>query len=139
MENAFFEPDLSKILDDVNTIAVVGMSPKPDRPSHMVASYLIEMGYNVIPVNPGQSVIMGLKCYPDLISVPEKVDLVDVFRKPKDVSSIVKDAVLIGVRTVWLQVGIINIDAYGYAVQHGLNMVMDKCLKIEHMQLNKKG
>ena len=100
-----------KILRSSKTIAIVGLSPKEDRPSFTVGSYLKEQGYRVIPVNPVAPEILGEKSYPDLVSIPEKVDAVDIFRRPEDVPPIVEEAIKIGAKAVWMQEGIVNEDA----------------------------
>jgi len=125
---------LRKILSDHNNIAVVGLSPKAGRPSHQVAAYLKQAGYRIIPVNPGQQEILGEVCYPDLLSVPCPVDVVDVFRRADQIEPIVRDAVAIGAKVIWMQQGIVNIKAAKIAEQAGLTVVMDRCIKIEHMR-----
>jgi hypothetical protein len=122
---------ISRILK-MHTIAVVGLSPKPDRASHDVARYLLNQGYKIIPVNPGQDEILGLKCYPNLSAIPEPVDIVDVFRHPEHCLPIAKEAVAIGAKALWLQLGIVNDDAARIASDAGLLIVMDHCIKIEH-------
>ncbi len=123
------------LLTSARTIAVVGLSPKEARPSHQVARYLIAAGYEVIPVNPGQSEILGRPCYPDLASVPVAVDIVDIFRRSEDVGPIVEAAVAIGARAVWMQLGVVNEEAAHRARAAGLTVVMDRCLKVEHRNL----
>ena len=118
----------------MHTIAVVGLSPKPERASHDVARYLLDQGYKIIPVNPVQEQILGLKCYPDLSAIPEPVDLVDVFRRPEHCAAIAEEAVAIGAKALWLQLGIANDDAARLASDGGLLVVMDRCIKIEHAQ-----
>ena len=118
----------------MHTIAVVGLSPKPERASHDVARYLLSQGYKIIPVNPVQEEILGLKCYPNLSAIPEPVDLVDVFRRPEHCPPIAKEAVTIGAKALWLQLGIANDDAARLASDGGLLVVMDRCIKIEHAQ-----
>ena len=127
--------DLKAILRNCRTIAVVGLSPKPSRPSHMVAAYLLRAGYEVIPVNPGQDEILGRRCYPSLTAVPGRVDLVDIFRNPADVPPIVDEAIAIGARVVWMQLGIVNHEAARKAEAAGLQVVMDRCLKVDHQHL----
>ncbi len=122
---------ISRILK-MHTIAVVGISPKPDRPSYDVARYLLEQGYKIIPVNPVQEEILGQKCYPNLSAIPEPVDLVDIFRRPEHCPPIAKEAVAIGAKALWLQLGIVNDDAARIASDAGLLAVMDRCIKIEH-------
>ena len=117
------------------TIAVVGFSPKEQRPSNMVGRYLAQAGFKVIPVNPGQSKICGLTCYPDLSAVPEKIDIVVIFRRSKDVLPVVEEAVRIGAKTVWMQQGIINEEAAEHALKAGLFVVMDRCIKVDHEML----
>lgn len=124
------------ILRDNKVIAVVGLSPKPERPSNQVARYMLDAGYRVIPVNPGQDEILGLPCYPDLLSVPEDVDIVTIFRRPDEVMPVVRDAVAKGARVVWMQQGIINEEAAKLAEENGLQVIMDRCIKVDHQQLN---
>jgi predicted CoA-binding protein len=126
---------IRRILQESKTIAVVGLSPKMHRPSHQVARYLIQAGYNIIPVNPGQDAILGLTCYPDLRAIPAPVDLVDIFRRPEAVTPIVEDAIAIGARYIWMQEGIVNREAAAKAEAAGLAVIMDRCTKIDHMNL----
>jgi predicted CoA-binding protein len=130
-----YQTDYSKILKETRSIAVVGLSPKSTRPSYQVAQYLLEKGYEIFPVNPGQKSILGLTCYPDLQSIPAHVDIVDIFRNPADVPKIVADAIEIGARIVWMQLGIVHEAAAAKARAAGLIVVMDRCLKIDHQQL----
>lgn len=123
------------ILQESSTVAVVGLSPKPQRPSHRVARYLMSAGYTVIPVNPGQDKILGQTCYPNLQAVPVQVDLVDIFRNPAAVLPVVKDAIAVGARFVWMQEGIVNHEAAARAEAAGLAVIMDRCTKIDHMNL----
>ena len=134
-----YQTDYGNILEGVRTIAVVGLSPKETRPSYQVAQYLIEQGYTIIPVNPGQDSILGLPCYPDLLSVPSQVDIVDIFRKPQDVPGIVDSAIEINAKVIWMQQGIVHEDAATKARAAGLIVVMDRCLKIDHQQLSGRG
>jgi predicted CoA-binding protein len=127
--------DIGKLLKGVSSIAVVGLSPKESRPSNMVARYLVESGYKIIPVNPGQTEILGEICYPDLLSVGEQIEIVDIFRRSEDVLPIVEQAVEIGARAVWMQQGIVNSEAAEFARQKGLFVVMDRCIKIDHTTL----
>jgi predicted CoA-binding protein len=126
---------IRRILNDSRTIAVVGLSPKPHRPSHQVARYLMEAGYIIIPVNPGQDRILGLPCFPNLRAIPEPIDLVDIFRRQEKVMPIVEDAIAIGAKYIWMQEGIINVEAAARAEAAGLAVVMDRCTKIDHMNL----
>lgn len=126
---------IRRILRDSKTIAVVGLSPKPHRPSHQVALYLMEAGYTIIPVNPGHDELLGLPCYPSLRAIPLQVDMVDIFRRPEAILAIVEDAVAIGARFIWMQEGIVNEEAAAIAEAAGLSVVMDRCTKIDHMNL----
>ena len=126
---------IRKVLRDSKTIAVVGLSPKPHRPSHQVASYLMEVGYTIIPVNPGQDAILGQTCYPNLRAIPTSVDMVDIFRKPETILLIVEDAIAIDARFIWMQEGIVNEEAAAKAKAAGLLVIMDRCTKIDHMNL----
>ena len=108
-----------------DVIAVVGISPNPERPSHYVAKYLKDVGYKIIPVNPILDEVLGEICYPDLTEIPVKVDMVDVFRRTEHVLQIVKDALTIEAKYIWLQDGIVNMEAYHLAMASGLSMVMD--------------
>ena len=119
----------------MRSIAVVGMSPKPQRPSHYVALYLKENGYNIIPVNPGHSEIAGMKSYSNLLEIPSKVDIVDVFRRPEHVVPIVKEAIKINAKAVWLQDGVINEEAAQVATSKNLLFVMNDCMLRRHHQL----
>ena len=126
---------IKSLLAESTNIAVVGLSPKSQRPSNLVARYLIDKGYRVIPVNPGHGEILGLTCYPDLDAIPESVDVVDIFRKSSEVAPIVDQAVDIGARAIWMQLGIINEEAAKRAISAGLRVVMDRCIKVEHSRL----
>ncbi|MCE9571050.1 MAG: CoA-binding protein [Rhodocyclales bacterium] len=126
---------LRRVLQDNRVIAVVGLSPNWNRPSYFAAKYMLAHGYTVIPVNPGATEILGQKCYPDLAAIPLKVDLVDVFRKPEDAGPIADQAIRIGAKCLWLQLGVINREAAGKAAAAGLDVVMDRCVKIEYARL----
>lgn len=125
------DASLRRILENHKVIAMVGISPKEDRPSNGVARFLMARGYTVIPVNPGQSEILGQRCYPSLRDIPVKVDMVDVFRKAEDVPPVAADAIAIGAKSLWLQLGIVNQAAAEQASAAGLDVVMDHCPKIE--------
>ncbi len=127
------------ILSEGKTIAVVGLSPRPERDSHLVAKYLKEQGYRIIPVNPMVDEVLGEKSYPDLKAIPERVDVVDVFRKAEDVLPIVDQAIDIGASAVWMQLGIVNEAAAARAREAGLGVVMDLCMLIEHKRMVGKG
>ncbi len=126
---------LRRVLRANKTIAVVGLSASWHRPSYFAAKYMQERGYRIIPVNPAASEILGQRCYPDLAAIPEAVDMVDVFRKPEDVVPIAREAARIGARTLWLQLGVINHEAAALADAAGLDVVMDRCVKIEYARL----
>ncbi|MFM1805791.1 MAG: hypothetical protein RL212_50 [Pseudomonadota bacterium] len=126
---------MNELLQETKIIAVVGLSDKPSRPSYGVAQYMQSHGYRIIPVNPSCEEILGEKCYPDLKSIPFAIDMVNVFRKSEDCLPIAHEAVEIGAKSLWLQLGVINAEAVAYAKEHGLVAIMDKCLKIEHMML----
>jgi predicted CoA-binding protein len=126
---------IRKVLRESKTIAVVGLSPKPNRPSHQVACYLMEVGYTIIPVNPGQDIILGQTCYPNLRDIPTPVDMVDIFRRQEEVLPIVEDAICIGARFIWMQEGIVNEEAAAKGKAAGLTVIMDRCTKIDHMSL----
>jgi uncharacterized protein len=125
-----------EILEKYRNVAIVGLSPHADKDSYKVGNYLIEHGYNVIPVNPIELEVLGRKSYPDLISIPEKVEVVDIFRKAEDVIPIVKEAIKIGAKVVWMQLDIINEEAAKMAREAGLSVVMDRCMKKMHESLN---
>lgn len=126
---------IRRILKYSKTIAVVGLSPKPHRPSHQVARYLISVGYTIIPVNPGQDQILGLTCYPNLRAITVPVDMVDIFRRQEEVPPIIDDAIAIGARFIWMQEGIVNEEAATRAEAAGLIVIMNRCTKIDHMNL----
>jgi hypothetical protein len=127
--------ELRRILRDNRVIAVVGLSADWFRPSYFAAKYMLEHGYRVIPVNPKYDEILGQKCYKSLRDIREKVDLVDVFRKSQDVMPIAEDAIAIGARVLWQQLGVKNEAAAARARAAGLDTVMDRCVKIEHGRL----
>lgn len=124
------------ILNNSKVVAVVGLSSKPDRPSYRVSSYLKRHGYRVIPVNPAEKEVLGEVSYPDLLSVPEKPDVVTIFRRSEDVPPIVEQAIRIGANAVWMQEGIVNEGAAELARKAGLAVVMDKCMHIEHSKFH---
>ncbi|MCZ7380027.1 MAG: CoA-binding protein [Candidatus Methanoperedens sp.] len=117
------------------TIAVVGISDDPERPSHFVASFLELHGYKIIPVNPNLTEWEGRKCYPDLLSIPEKVDVVDIFRRSEAVPPIVDEAIKIKAKAVWMQEGIVNEEAAAKARDAGIEVVMDRCMKKEFVRV----
>ena len=119
----------------MQTIAVVGMSPKPERPSHYVSMYMKDQGYNIIPVNPGHNEIAGIKCYPSLSEISEPVDVVDVFRRSEFILPIAESAINIKAKALWLQDGVINHKAAELAKDSGLIVVMDDCMLRRHRQI----
>lgn len=128
----------AEILTTYRTVAIVGLSSDPLKPSCKVAVYLADHGYNVIPVNPKATEILGKKSYPSLSAVPEKVEIVDIFRRPEDVMPIVEEAIKVGAKVVWMQEGIVNEAAAQKAREAGLQVVMDKCIRRELMKLKHK-
>lgn len=123
------------ILRSYRAVAVVGASSSPERDSYQVVKYLKEHGYRVFPVNPAASEVVGERCYPDLASIPERVEVVDVFRRNEAVPAIAEEAITIGAKALWLQLGVINEEAAGKAREAGLRVVMDRCMKQEHRRL----
>ena len=126
---------LRRIFKENHTIALVGLSADWYRPSYFAAKYMQEHGFRIIPVNPKYTEILGEKCYPDLKSIPEKVDMVDVFRKSADCAPIAKEAVAIGAKVVWLQLGVENDEAKAITESGGLAFVQNRCVKIEYARL----
>lgn len=125
-----------EILNSSETVAIAGLSPRKDRPSHRVGNYLKRHGYRVIPVNPAAEEIIGEKSHPNLASIQEQVDVVDIFRRSEDVGPIVRDAINIGAKFIWMQEGVINEEAAKLARDAGLSVIMDKCMRKIHMKLN---
>ena len=123
--------DIEKILTSYRTVAIVGASPKPERPSYRVADFLKKEGFLVIPVTPNTDKVVGEKAYPDLASIPVPVEVVDIFRRAEDVTPIVEEAIAVGAKVVWMQEGIINEEAAASARKAGLTVVMDHCMKKE--------
>jgi len=128
-------PGLRRILATSKVIAIVGLSADWFRPSNFAAKYLIEHGYTVIPVNPRYDVVLGQRCYKSLRDIPVKVDIVDCFRKTEDIMPIAEDAIAIGAKVLWQQLGVRNVEAAERAEAAGLEAVMDRCVKIEHGRL----
>lgn len=129
------DDEIRTFLQKMKHIAVVGLSPKPDRPSFGVAQVMQDAGYRIIPVHPGASEILGEKAWPDLASVPDAIDLVDVFRKAEDVDAVVDEAIRLKLPAIWIQLGIINEAAAERARAAGMFVVMDRCLKVEWRRL----
>jgi predicted CoA-binding protein len=126
---------MKDILLSAKTIASVGLSSNQEKESYWIVSYLKDQGYRIIPVNPTADEIMGEKAYPDLESVPEKIDVVQVFRKPEDVPPVVDSAIKVGAKAVWMQEGIVNEEAAQKAREAGLQVVMDACMRVTHRRL----
>ncbi|HWP83014.1 MAG TPA: CoA-binding protein [Bacteroidota bacterium] len=126
---------IRKLLKQVRTIAVVGASTKPWRDSYQIAQFLIDRGYKVFPVNPSYEDVLGLKCYPDLLSVPERIDLVDIFRRPEAVGEIVQQAIAVNAGAIWMQLGVSNEEAAKLAADAGIQVVMDRCIALDYRRL----
>ena len=131
------DDEIKDMLRNWKTVAVVGISPKEDRPSYIVASYLKSKGYRIVPVRPDGEEILGEKVYHSLIEIPEdvEVDIVDIFRKSEDVPPVVEEAIQRGLKAVWMQEGVIHKEAGAKAEKAGLKVVMDRCMKKEHQRL----
>lgn len=126
---------LRRILNDYKCVAVVGLSADWSRPSYFAAKYLLDHGFEIIPVNPKYDEILGQKCYPDLASIPTPVDIVDLFQKTEQIPPFVDDAIAINARLVWMQLGIVHEQAAEKARNAGLEVIMDRCMKIEYARL----
>ena len=126
---------LIELYRSIRTIASVGISSSPEKESFHITLYLLGQGYQIIPVNPTAGEIHGQKAYPDLLSIPEKVDVVQIFRRPEDVPPVVDQAIQIGARVAWMQVGVVNEAAAKKAESAGLIVVMDRCMRAEHIRL----
>ncbi|HEX9036847.1 MAG TPA: CoA-binding protein [Ktedonobacterales bacterium] len=128
---------IAEVINTAKTIAVVGLSPQRDRPSHEVAAYMQAQGYRIAPVNPNLDEALGEKCYPSLVDIPFPVDIVDVFRQPHAVPAIAEEAAMIGAKALWLQLGVISEEGAEIAERAGLWVVMDRCLMVDHRALNR--
>ena len=126
---------MKEILLSAKTVASVGLSSNQEKESYWIVSYLKEQGYRIIPINPTATEILGEKAYPDLESVPEKIDVVQVFRNPEDVPPVVDSAIKVGAKVVWMQEGIVNEEAAAKARAAGLQVVMDECMRATHRRL----
>jgi uncharacterized protein len=131
--------ELRQILAETKTIAVVGLSDRPERPSYGVASYLQGQGYRIIPVNPNLSEVLGEQAYPSLRDIPEPVDVVDVFRRSEFVPGVVEEAIAIGAKVIWLQLGVIHEEAAAQAEAAGLTVVRNNCMGATHRSLRSMG
>ncbi len=126
---------IAEILKTARTIAVVGLSPRRYRPSYGVAEYLQRAGYRIIPVNPHETELLGERCYPDLETIPDAVDIVDIFRRSEFVPEIVEAAIRKGAKVIWMQEGVVHEDAARRAEAAGLDVVMDRCILKDHRRL----
>jgi predicted CoA-binding protein len=127
---------ISEVLDTARTIAVVGLSGKRYRPSYGVAEYMKRSGYRIIPVNPNEREVLGERCYPDLDSIPEPIDIVDIFRRSEFVPEIVEAAIRKGAKAIWMQEGVFHEEAARRAEAAGLAVVMDRCILKDHRRLD---
>ena len=137
------EPDLMREMlglsqDGVLTIAVIGLSDRPDRPSHYVSAYMKKSGYKILPVNPGLQTVLGEPCYPSLAALPEKPDMVNVFRAASFIPAIVDEMLELGLEDLWVQQGIVNREAANRAEEGGIRVVMDRCIMVEHQRLSRQ-
>ena len=124
------------ILRKYKKVAMVGLSANSTRPSYFAATYLKAYGFEITPVNPAYEEVMGFRSYPDLDSVPAPLEVVDIFRRPKDVPAIVDDAIRLGAKVIWMQLGVVHMEARQTALDAGLAVVMDRCMKIEHARFH---
>jgi uncharacterized protein len=129
------DAEIRHILETSKIVAIVGLSDKPDRDSYRVAEYLQSQGFRIIPVNPIVASVLGERSYASVADIPEKVDVVDIFRKPDAVGPVVNEAIAAGARVVWMQLGVVNHIAAETARAAGLTVVMDRCMKVEHQRL----
>ncbi len=129
------DQDITRLLENSRTIAVVGISHKEERDSHRVAKYLKNHGYRIIPVNPKYKEVLGEPCYPDLKAVPDHIDIVDIFRNVDAIPGIVDEAIDVGADSVWMQLGLAHDGAAEKACNAGLSVIMDRCIKVEHSRL----
>jgi predicted CoA-binding protein len=132
--------ELRALLGEARTIAVVGLSSRPDRPSNDVARFLQEHGYTIVPVNPNETAVLGERAYPSLMEIPSdvRVDVVDVFRRAEETPQVARDAVAVGAKVLWLQDGIVNEDAYRIASEGGLDVIMGVCIKRTKQRLDRE-
>jgi hypothetical protein len=127
------EPNLIRtLLAQPVTIAVIGLSPDPGKPSHYVPAYMQQRGYRILPVNPSVDAVLGETCYPTLTALPDKPDIVNVFRLPKYIPAIVDEMLQLGLSNLWVQSGIVNLEAAAKAEAGGIHVIMDRCIMIEH-------
>ena len=127
--------EIKEMLRECRKIAVVGLSPKESRDSNRVARYLMEQGYEIVPVNPGQKEILGKTCYRSLTDIPFQIDMADLFLNPTRIPPVVDQAIEIGVNTVWMQLGVVHNEAALKAKASGIQVVMDRCIMVEHRKM----
>ena len=132
MNKSKINSTIDTILQSYENVAVVGISDNPSKPSYQVAAYLQNAGYNIYPVNPKYDSVLDQKCYPNLNSIPVPVEIINIFRNAEHIAPIVEEAIKIGGKVIWMQLGIINEDAAMTALESGMQVVMDRCMKIEH-------
>lgn len=131
------EPDLIRtLLSEPKTIAVIGLSPDPGKPSHYVPAYMQQHGYRILPVNPGVDSVLGETCYPSLSALPVKPEIVNVFRLPRYIPAIVEEMIQLGLPNLWVQSGIVNLEAASRAEAEGIHVVMDHCIMVEHRRIS---
>jgi len=123
-------------LENAKTIAVIGISDNPDKPSHYVSAYMQQQGYKILPVNPSLTEVLGERSYPSLTDLPVKPDVVNVFRVPSFIPAIVDEMLELGLRDLWVQQGIVNLEAASRAEEGGIRVVMDRCIMVEHRSAN---
>jgi len=126
--------NIKEILQNYRNIAIVGLSDSVMRPSNKIARYLQKAQYRIYPVNPNHKQILGKTCYPDLLSIGKQIEIVNIFRRPQFVMTLVEQAITIQARVIWMQLGVINYEAAARALEAGLEVVMDHCIKIEHIR-----
>ena len=130
--------EIEEILRECRKIAVVGLSPKESRDSNKVARYLMEQGYEVIPVNPGQKEIFGKTCYKSLADIPFQIDMADLFLNPTRIPPVVDQAIEMGIQAIWMQLGVVHNEAALKAKESGIQVVMDRCIMVEHEKLSRE-
>jgi predicted CoA-binding protein len=129
------DSEIKNILASARNIAVIGLSDSPAKPSYAVAEYLISAGYRIFPVNPKYDSILGVKCYASMQDIEEQIDIVDIFRRPENILPVAEEAIKIKAKAIWMQLAIINEEAEKLAADSGLDVVMNRCIKIEHRRL----
>ena len=133
MPESEINDNIRAVLNKYTNIAIVGLSASPNRSSYGVANYLVGAGYNIYPVNPKYDNILNKKCYPTLAAIPDPIEIVNIFRKPDQILPVIQESISIKAKIIWMQLGIVNIQAADLAREAGLEVVMDRCIKIEHM------